>query len=386
MKKFFILIGLALLLTFSQMNVAFAAQSDGYVHKNHYYAVSFDGEGDAIVRAQIDIENTLNQPRKWIDLEIPGQVVVYKAVQESPVRSPIEYSKTLTSSATILHLELKESIPMNGTGTIVLFYKIPKYAEKDLVGNYNFDFKTIIDKDAILIENLRVAINVQEGLFMKGGEAEVDYRPNTWFMGEMAMTQVKDVGIESPYYRDYYYSIRNAQGLVKSATNLDPFESFHVKGNYGENWLALYFLDVIAGIIGAAILIIVSIFGFRKIKKWLNLKNLKEKNTKGNEYVHSALVAFGSATAIVITTGVLFLIAAMISSFSYSLQWISMLIGLLGLLVSFGLLFLPSLYISSKKGIIQGAIVFFLTVFFLIAMSIFLGIAYTVLFPPVIYY
>ncbi|MFH1390981.1 MAG: hypothetical protein ABIH20_01585 [Candidatus Diapherotrites archaeon] len=381
MKKFLILIGIALLLTFSQMNIAFAAQSDGYVHKNHYYAVSFDGEGDAIVRVQIDIENTLNQPRKWIDLEIPGQVVVYKAVQESPVRSPIEYSKTLTSSATILHLELKESIQMNNTGTIVLFYKIPRYAEKDLVGNYNFDFKTIIDKDAILIENLRVAVNVQEGLFMKGGEAKVDYKPNIGFMGEMAMAKAMDVSVESPYYKDYYYSIRNTQGLVKTATNLDPFESFHVKGNYGENWIGLYFFDMIAGIIGAAVLIIILVLGFRKIKK-----ALKFKETKGNDYVQSALVGFGSAVSIVIISAVLFFIAALVSEFSYSLQWISLLIGLLGILISFVLLFLPSLYVSSKKGIIQGALTFFLTIFFLIAISIFLGIAYNVLFPPRIYY
>ncbi|MAG18384.1 MAG: hypothetical protein CL944_02840 [Candidatus Diapherotrites archaeon] len=384
MKKFLILIGLALLLTLAQMNIAFAAQSDGYVHKNHYYAVSFDGEGDAIVRAQIDIENTLNQPRKWVDLEIPGQVVIYKAVQESPVRSPVEYSKTLTSNATILHLELKESIPMNSQGTIVLFYKIPRYAKRDLVGNYNFDFKTIIDKDAILIENLRVAVNVQEGLFMKGGEAKVDYKPNIGFMGEMAMSKTMDVSIESPYYRDYYYSIRNAQGLVKTARNLDPFESFHVKGNYGENWLALYFFDLIAGIIGAAVLIVVSVLGFRQITKVFKTKNTTKG--KGNDYVQSALVAFGSAIAIVITNVVLFFTAVIVSEFSYSLQWIVLLIGLLGILVSFGLLFLPSLYVSSKKGIIQGALVFFLTIFFLIAISIFLGIAYTVLFPPRIYY
>jgi len=142
MKKFLFMIGIALLMTMAQMQSVSGAQSDGYIHKNHYYAVSFDGEGDAIVRAVIDIENTLGTPIKWIDLELPGQVIVYKAVQEAPSRHVIEYEKQLLSESTILRLELKEPIQQRGTGTIVLFYKIPRYANQDIGGNYKFDFET----------------------------------------------------------------------------------------------------------------------------------------------------------------------------------------------------------------------------------------------------
>jgi len=55
-------------------------------------------------------------------------------------------------------------------------------------------------------------------------------------------------------------------------------------------------------------------------------------------------------------------------------------------LVSLGALFLPPLYVSSKRGMVQGGITFFLTIFFLIAMTVMLAIAWQVLFPPVIYY
>ncbi|MCM8788396.1 MAG: hypothetical protein NC907_01260 [Candidatus Omnitrophica bacterium] len=47
---------------------------------------------------------------------------------------------------------------------------------------WNFDFKTHIDRGAVLIEYVRVAVNVQEGYFINGSKASVDYKPD-FFLG-----------------------------------------------------------------------------------------------------------------------------------------------------------------------------------------------------------
>ncbi|HZX34735.1 MAG TPA: hypothetical protein VFF09_05130, partial [archaeon] len=372
MKKSLFIIAIALLLTLAQMNFAHAARSDGYIHQNHFYAVSFDGEGDAIVRAQIGIENTTDRAIKYVDLEIPGQIVVYKAVQEvssyygaeynyrdyyypqQGTPKVIDYTKTLTSEATILRLELKEAVEKQGVSTIVLFYRIPRYALKDFFGNYSFDFKTIIDKDAILIENLRVAVNVQEGLSLKGGEAKVDYRSNAslGFVSGAAMSEMAGAGVDSKVYRDYYYGIQNAQGLVKTASSLDPFESFHVKGNYGENWIALYFLDIAFWLIVLGIGIVLAVKLGRKALEKLSPKKGKQES---GALAQTFIASIGSALGIIVAMVLAFALASALNGFSYSLQAFSMLIIVLGLIVSAGLLFLPALYISSKNGMLYGA-------------------------------
>jgi len=371
---------MVLLLTLAQMQMAAAVQSDGYIHKNHFYAVSFDGEGDAIVRSQIVIENTTESEIRNINFEIPGEIVVYQVVQENPGRATLDYDKIITSEATVLNIDLEYPIKTMGQGTLVLFYKIPHYAKQDLFGNFEFDFKTIIDKDAILIENIRVAVNVQEGLFLKGGEAKVDYRPGFGIVSETALSEIKADGISSPYYNDYYYGIRNAQGLVKNASNLDPLESFHVKGNFGENYAMLYLFDGVFWLIGIGLIIAGIVFALKK-----GAKELKINSGKENDFIKSGAIAFGSAIGIIVTIIGGFVLANIINGISYNLSGIGLLVMLLAGAISLGLLFFPALYVSSKKGILQGAVTFFLTIIFLIILGMIALIAYQMLFANEVY-
>ncbi|HLC93079.1 MAG TPA: hypothetical protein VJH23_05220 [archaeon] len=402
MKKYALLILIAVLLTVVQMQAVSAAQSDGYIHTNHYYAVSFDGEGDAVVRAQIDVENTLDRAIFSVDLEIPGQAVIYKAVQQRqygayPVYEydryilpekypqyphPINYTKTLTSDATILHLNLWEPIQRGESSSITLFYKIPLYAKKDSLGNFQFDFRTIIDRDAILIENMRVAVNVQEGFVLKGGDAKVDYRPNTGFMGEAAMSSVASADVSSPQYRQYYDGIRNADGLVKTTSGVDAFESFHVKGTYGENGFLVNMPEtliwLVIGILGIAGLALV-------VKKGLGAIKIKGK-IDTNGWGKIGFISFASAAGVIAINAVTFFIAQEISKISYRFELAMMGIVLLGILASAGVLFLPPLYTASKEGVVKGALMFFLSIGILIAIVIGLQLLLSALFPPIYTY
>ena len=413
MKKYVLLILIAVLLTVMQMHAASAAQSDGYIHTNHFYAVSFDGEGDAIVRAQIDIENTLGQAISKVDLEIPGQAVIYRAVQEpyynyqypyypygmeqpypdyypypapQEYGHPIEYEKTLTSDSTLLTLNLWNPVQRGGSTTVVLFYKIPRYAEKDVLGNHQFDFKTIIDRQAILVQNMRVAVNVAEGQFLKGGEAKVDYRPNTGFMGEAAMTSAASADVASPEYRQSYYQIRYAEGLVKTASNLDSFESFHVKGTYGENWPLVNWTDVAVWLAAAALVLAGIALGAKRAAAALKGGKAGAMKLDTGSYEGIALISFASSVAVIVAVAVAMFLAGNVSNLSYGLQWLSIAIAMLGLLAAAAGIFLPALYVASKEGMVKGALTFLLTIGFLIALGVILAILFSIIFPPVVYY
>jgi len=386
MKKFLILITIALLLTVLQMQPVLAAKSDGYIHNNHYYAVSFDGEGDAVVRAIIDIENTSDAPLKWITIEVPGQITVYKAVQERPFFMRADYEKTLTSNTTLLDIELPQAIEKQNTGRIVLFYKISKYAKKDAFGNFEFDFKTIIDNEAILIENVRVAVNVEPGITLKGGKSEVDYRNNFNFLSVSEMAAVGSADISSQEYRKYSSGIEYATGLVETARNLDAFESFHVKGNYGENSIVLYFWETLLGV-----LLLGGIIGLLIVagKKVLGGTKGKETKTKENKiyrkYAETIIASAGSAISMVIITAGSWALAEFINSISYQFSSIGFLVMLFGAIVSAGILFMVPIIISSKKGALHGVACFFMTLAILVGIAIALIILVALLAPKPIY-
>ncbi len=375
------LISLILILFFATAPSSNAAVSDGYIHAAHYYAVSFDGEGDAVVRVRIEIENTTTEPIEEIELEIPGRILVYKAVEEYPGYELIDYDKELTSAATLLKLHLPYSIYQQQTATIVLFYKSPRQAE-NLFGIWNFDFKTIIDKDAVLIEYVRVAVNVQEGYHLKGGKAKVDYKEDFFSVGAMETMAAEE--IDSYRYAQASDSIIYSRGLVKTTSNLDPWESFHVKGQYSENWFLLYGAEIVLGLIFA-------IIGFALIKIFV-LNKIKvsgfNKYFKGNAFARIVGVGFLSALAIIIYWITVFFGLAFLEKVIYYgfAPLILLLLFLLGFVVIIGFLIGPAIYVASKHGAIEGFFTAVSSFAWLIILTIAALILFSILFPPVIIY
>ena len=385
---------LILLFVFGALPLTHAAISDGYIYNNQYYAVSFDGEGDAVVRARLTIENTIDRGIERLFLEVPGRIVVYKAVQEHPGFEVIEFEKQLTADSTILILELPHEIRENQTGAIVLLYKISRYAEKDLAGNYNFDFETIVDNEAVLVENVRVAVNVQEGLHLKGGNAEVDYRPD--FFSGRALETAASADIIAPEYKQVATGIEYARGHVKTASNLDGFESFHVKGTYGESVIALYLLEIIAGI--AAIIVIAalikSLFYRKSAEETFSshqTKKREENAGKGfapDSAARIAGVSFLSAAAVVVywTASFVFL-SVLENAFYYSFSgMLALLFFVLGVIVSLAALVGPAIYVSSKHGAMEGLLTAIATVVWIVILAIIVLFGLAIIFPPIIYY
>ena len=71
------------------------------------------------------------------------------------------------------------------------------------MGAFSFTFKTIIDSNAKLIDNVRVAVNVDPNYYLKGASAEVDYREDYFGVAQLETSSLKLAG-DSTYYNDFW--------------------------------------------------------------------------------------------------------------------------------------------------------------------------------------
>lgn len=394
------------------VSLAEARTSDGYIHNNHWYAVSYDGEGDAIVRAKISLENTLREDLDYLVFEVPGHITVYRIVEEKGFCGPqplyqdyrvieepayyepsyyggcvngntsLDYNKDYSSSSTFLRFRLANPLKEGERTSITLLYKIPGSAEKGL-GKYDFDFKTIIDSKAILVEKVRVAVSVAPGYYLNEGGGEVDYRKD-FFSAGMAQ-EAASKSIAAPEYMDYSRNIEYAQGYVEQASNLDAWESFHVKGSYSGSWVYMNLLKLLVGAIALAGLAFVSRTALRKA---LSLSSSRNKRS-----VASALS--GNAAGRIIATGFLCAIGLVLLYFIalggahllYGLPWyyreLTSLIGALIMVVlSLGVVIVPAVIQGRKHGIAEGFLVVGSTLLWALVLAFILAIVMALVFSP----
>ena len=367
MKKILLILMVLLLVVsvYAQEAVRMPIPIDGAgLGQNQFYSVVFDGEGDAIVAAKLKIQNIGKEPLKELNIEIPGENVRLVNIMQEVIRFqkicgaydpkgncsyyydqqiwPPEYysidkiTEKLSKSVKVtlnLPVELKEG----ETGTILLYYKTNSYVEKSL-GIFKFDFETI--KWSFDTDRIRVAVNVQQDLYLEGVQGKIEYQ-NNFAVAEKALVS----GVQSQDLQQFSSQIEWQQGIVKEASGLDPYESFHAKGRYAESWLNLK-----RGSIGIGILITIIILGllyyfvYRKIKK-----------VKGN-----VAKAIGAG----ILSGVLMICLWILISFL--MNWVNRIIyypyfSLISLLmiliigiISLALIFGPAIYFGVKHGIVAG--------------------------------
>lgn len=264
---------------------ALAVTSAGPVHPYDYYLVSLDNEGDALVQARLGINNLTDKEISSLSLEIPGQATVFTVIQEPGSSGtypypygvqagaipyiPPEYKRealladfnlTHLANSTQVLLALKKPIPAHDSASVFLLYKVSGLSERDFLGNWVFDFATIVDSKAVLVQGVRVAVNVQEDLFLKGGQTGVDYKaePLVLASAPLAASSAISEKISSGSFYGYSNQLAYVQGqIVKTASNLDALESFHVQGTYSSNPGTLYAVEIFIGLIVLAGILIV---------------------------------------------------------------------------------------------------------------------------------
>lgn len=376
---------------------------------NQYYAVVFDGEGEAEVAAKLVFQNVGQDLINDISFEIPGKNVrIISAVQEyqsygkqcgywrdecskSSQDTCLEYKRVCDnwmmqpqypmkySVLTLSQEKLSNSVKVKAilankvqsqeTTTVIVYYKAMGYATSSL-GVYNFDFETI--KSSFDVKNVRVSISTQEDLYLKGGGAKVDYQLNSGFS---AMSKAND-GVQSESMQQFSNSIQYQPGYVKETSGLDPWESFKVSGKYSSSWFLMNMMNLLIW----AIVIIVAIFGLR----WFLKRRTKRPTDKG---LHFRMAGIAFITAIVLSAlwYLVLLLFDNLHSFAYDDLVLPFLVLLAGVVMISSFIG-PSVYVGMNHGAKYGFITFAYTLGFLVVLAVITLTLLVALRPSVIYY
>lgn len=281
------------------------AQTELFFGQNHFYTVIFRGNGEAIIYAKLAITNPDEKPLTEFSFEVPKasptEIVMYqmKLPQEcarynynyptSPCleyRDPgyaqqyyyygysngqAEYQKIqYTKSGNLYRFTLPTPVEPYKSTAIIVAYAAKGYVSES-AGLYTFNFETL--KVPSRIQEVRVAVDVDSDLLLKGKRATVNY-------GSLGVARERAASPQSISSRDLDTVVGNIGSygpIVKEAKNLAPNESFIVKGEYATNWFRLYL-----GSIVLTLLIVVGIFvGVYFLVKFLKKRGV-ERGQLGN--------------------------------------------------------------------------------------------------------
>jgi len=276
------------------------AQGEIFFGQNHFYTVTFRGNGEAIVFAKIVIVNPDEKPLTKMSFEVPKvnptemsmyQMKLPRECIDYDYNSPgrpclkwrdpdytgyynyrdgeteyqkIDFNKTENNYNLILPTPLE---PYKSTAVIIA-YSAKGYVDKSM-GLYNFSFETI--KVPSRIEEINVTVNVDSDLYLRGNKANVDYAPSSSF--EDSIVPVSSLSSRS--LDNVVGKIGSYGSLMKKATNLSPNETFVVRGDYSTSWFYLYLKSILI-----TILIIFAIF----IGVYLLSILLKRRSKQGVQY------------------------------------------------------------------------------------------------------
>ncbi len=363
--------------------------------QSQYYSVVFDEEGEAAVAAKLVLQNSSLNELSKVKIEIPGtNIRLIRAVQEAyekeqycigwkqvctdeesngkclkyekkcaswhwrpktwqPIYYTLEPQIDELSNSVQYTFDLKAPIQEQGQGAILLYYKVPNYAKKS--GSlFRFKFETI--KIPYDVNMVRVAINVQEGLYLKGGAAATQYRPNnTSALKELTALE----GVSSRSLSAFSQQITYARGYVKITSGLDPWESFKVEGIYAKSRFALYRWQVLGSIFGTLALIA----GIGGLLWWLIKRSGKKSASQSRKKAKANLLPLkiigagtGSAVAVIVLLILSFLLIGWINyHISYRYQTLPLLlIMLIAALFVLVIVFGPALYFGVKYGPAKG--------------------------------
>ena len=327
-----------------------SAQSELFFGQNHSYTVIFRGNGEAIVYAKIALTNPDEQLLTEFSFELPkaspSEIVMYqmKLPQECVRRDysapgqpclewrdpdyaqkyyyygygykegQTEYQKIqYTKSGNLYRFTLPTPVEPYKSTAFVIAYATKGYVKKSF-GLFKFNFETI--KVPSRIEQIRVAVDVDADLLLKGKRAQVDYETSVTFGTEVAPQAVSSRDLDRVVNKIGSYG-----PLVKEAKNLSPNETFIVKGEYAASWFRLYLNSILITILIIAAILAGTYFLSRFLKKRGRQKEHPESEINHqtpSQSMKNSISIFNLTNAL---TG--FLSTALVIGLTYLLQVLS---------------------------------------------------------------
>lgn len=360
--------------------------------QKHSYSVVFRGNGEAITYAKIVIPNREEQALSEFSFEIPkvnpSEMTMYqmKLPKECvrynytdpnnpcvEYRDPdygqdyyyygsgqtAEYTKIkYTQSGNIYNLTLPNSVEPSKSTAIIISYAAKGYVDNSF-GLYKFNFETI--KVNSRIQSIRVAVDVDSDLLLKGKHSSVNYNEG---VEAMPMAKLGDSSAISSRELDRVVSNIGSYGaIIKESKSLAPNESFNVRGEYAKNWLQLYRNEIMITIL-VIIVIIVLIY---LISKYINSKpkdnstKTKLSQDKTNNIVNKNSINLFNLTNVLVSLGtviLLIIVNIIIRIFNQYNNWqsilydptFSSLISVITTLLYAFILLAPAIMIGLKRG------------------------------------
>jgi len=373
--------------------------------QEHYYSVTFRGNGEAVVLLKAILANNSDDELSEITLRIPKvkpeDIGVFQVLRERRClgwRQPANAEERALSlsegistplycsqydepdfyqgwggqtyqkadfeySGDTIAITLPRPIGANSSGSYILTYSAFGYAKKNIFGAYDFTFQTPQVEDKIY--TLQIGIDTDSDLVLRGGETGVDYRFDSSSIVNLKSVQAGEA-ISSPSFDAFYQEIGYGQ-ITKDASRLQPLESYEVKGSYGESRLQVYGQEILMGIVILLIVLILLVI----VAKYIYKRQQKSEGGAGVPMMLEVLgIGFSSSFVIVLYTVVVYFANTMLLESVYIGSNFQPLFMLLSLVVSVGVyavLFLgPSIYIYTKKGLGWAQVQFVTTVVFVL--------------------
>lgn len=280
--------------------------------QEHDYSVFFRGNQEAIVYGKINISNTTQSALRDFVFEIPGvtpsEIVIYQMENyNSDTSNPspwfddynyrndynynakYQYNKLeFSKSGQIYNVDLAKDVYENDSTTLLIAYSTKGYV-KNYFGLYKYNFETI--KVASRIKSIKVAVNVDSELYLKGKKSSINYNDVSF------QYSMQDLNTNKSFFSSEMDALVGgigvSGGVVKSANNLAPNESFTVKGEYATSGLRLYLGNILLFIVIIAVVTYISINLPKLIKQRKEMK-MEDGNTKSKDKTINSVIEKGN--------------------------------------------------------------------------------------------
>lgn len=390
--------------------------------QEHAYSVLFRGNGDAIISMRASFLNEKETPMNNILFRVPRvaprrmsafqilrepECVRYKPYapgdtsgmqpdcleyQEPNYFRPwgqAKYQKAMTTYAgDTLTVTLPQGIKPNKTGSILIVFSASGYAKKNAFGAYRYTFETLKIEDSA-INTLTLGVSVDTDLHLADTTGTINYR----FSDTEAMTlsvQAEKTAVSMPQLDQLYGQVGYGM-ITKTASHLEPLESYTVSGTYADSLLKLYAKGIFIGIILCiAGMILLLYLGRWAIRSLIN----REPKDSSHTPMDTVLLMAGSFVAASMitayTAGLFFLRNSIQTIVPYTMMGVVLILATVISVGVYGLfLITPSVLMGIRRGLGWGLGAFGLTVLFLIIQAVFLMITLVLLYgnagSPIIY-
>lgn len=281
----------------------------------------------------------------------------------------ITYQKASTTvQDKIVIVSLPKPIPVNESGSYVLYFKATGFVGKNIFGAYNYKFETVKTDQAV--DNLQVGLTTDSEFIFRGQTGEVQYNNTKATMTSPSVGASE--GIRSDIQFNTYYQQIGQGTIIKTTNGIQPGESYIVSGQFAKSYWQLYVKEALVFVLAALLLIFLSvIFGPKLYRRFIHpvVTNTTPATqmqpfvlSLGTSFVTS-LVAAGY-TLLVYFAGTAF---SLLFNSYYRFEFIIMIFFvLISICVYALLLFAPAVLIGMKRGLVWGVATIGLTVGWLV--------------------